>query len=145
MYGSVRAPIEAGNSTRDYVDEAVQLAVCKRPIDVPVSFSGLAIEIVRTEHDFERTPPADQRWKALGGAVAGMHARADFHLGQDRVLARRESHVAGQEELARHPPSPTSDLRDTDDRGLGEANEGIQQRGEAGGPNSREVRVVSFN
>src|SRR6185295_15042688 len=107
-------------------------------IDVSVSFSGLAVEVVRTEHDFERATPADERRKAFVAAAAGMHARADFHLRQGRVLSRGESHVAGEEELARYPAGPAPDLRDADNRRLGETNERIQQRREAGGPDSLE-------
>src|SRR6185437_1194225 len=50
--------------------------------------------------------PADERRKAFVAAAAGMHARADFHLRQGRVLSRGESHVAGEEELARYPAGP---------------------------------------
>jgi len=77
---------------------------------------------------------ADERWKALGAAAAGMHSRADFHLRQGRVLSRGESHVAGEEELARYSTGPAPDLRDADNRRLGETNERIEQRREAGGP-----------
>src|ERR1700681_1130376 len=130
------APVEAGNSARECIHEAVQLLVRKRPIDVSVSLSGLAVEVGRTEHDFERAASADERWKALGAAAAGMHARANFHLRQRRVLSRGESHVAGEEELARYSTGPAPDLRDADNPRLGETNERIQQRREAGGPDS---------
>src|SRR5258708_25628713 len=131
-----RAPIKAGNSARECIHEAVQLVVRKRPIDVSVSFSGLAVEVVRTEHDFERATPADERWKAFSAPAPGMHARADFHLRQGRVLSRGESHVAGEEELARYSTGPAPDLRDADNRRLGETNERVQQRREPGGPDS---------
>src|SRR3989441_10599058 len=90
------APVEAGNPARECIHEAVQFLVRKRPIDVSVSFSGLAVEVVRTEHDFQRAPSADEAGKAPGAAPPGVHARADFHLRQGRVLSRGESHVAGE-------------------------------------------------
>src|SRR6266566_5148735 len=56
-----------------------------------------------------------------------MDSRPHFDLSQGRVLARCETHVAGEDELAAHAPDPPSDLRDADDRRLGETDEGIDQ------------------
>src|SRR5260221_4897723 len=67
-----------------------------------------------------------------------MHARTDFQLREGCVLSRGESHVAGEEELARYSTGPATDLRDADNRRLGETNERVQQRREAGGPDSFE-------
>src|SRR5258707_4532233 len=75
-------------------------------------------------------------WEALGTAAAGMQAHADFGLAQSRVLARREAHVAGEDELAACAPDAAPDLRDADRRGLGEADERIYQDREAGRPDS---------
>jgi hypothetical protein len=94
-----RAPIKARNSARERIHEAVQLVVRKRPIDVSVSFSGLAVEVVRTEHDFERATPADERRKAFVAAAAGCTpeptstcARAVFSREANRMSqARRNS------------------------------------------------------
>src|SRR5437016_10535820 len=61
-----------------------------------------------------------------------MDARPHFDLSQDRVLARCETHVAGEDELTAHAPDPPSDLRDADDRRLGETDEGIHQDRQAG-------------
>src|SRR2546422_11345700 len=61
-----------------------------------------------------------------------MDSRPHFDLSQDRVLARCETHVAGEDELAAHAPDPPSDLRDADDRRLGETDEGIHQDRQAG-------------
>src|SRR5690348_17738495 len=55
-----RAPIEGGNPAREHVHEAVQLTVGKRPIDVSVPFSGLAVKVVRSENDFERATAAEE-------------------------------------------------------------------------------------
>src|SRR5207249_10471440 len=121
-------------SPLERIHETVQLAVRKRPIDVSVSFSGLAVEVVPTEHDFECATAANEKWEAFGTAAAGMHSRPDFDLSQGRVLARCESHVAREDELAAHAPDPASDLRDADDRRLGETDERIHQDREAGRP-----------
>jgi len=43
------------------------------PVDVSVSFRGVAVEIVRAENDFERPTAADQMWKTFRTAAAGMH------------------------------------------------------------------------
>src|SRR5260370_2803163 len=47
-------PVEGGDPAREHVDEAVQLRVRKCPVDVSVSFRGVAVEVIRTENDFER-------------------------------------------------------------------------------------------
>src|SRR5229473_7545437 len=65
-----------------------------------------------------------------------MHSHPDFGLAESRVLARREAHVAGEDELAAHAPEAASDLRDADHRGLGETHERIHQDREAGSPDS---------
>jgi hypothetical protein len=72
---------------RERVDEAVQFGVWKCPVDVPVSFRGVAVEIVRAENDFERPTATDQMWEAFRTAAAGMQSRPDFGLAESRVLA----------------------------------------------------------
>src|SRR4029077_16546695 len=113
-------PIEGGDPARKHVDEAVQLRVRKCPVDISVSFRGVAIEIVRAENDFERPPATDQMWKTFRTAAAGMQSHPDFGLAESQVLARREAHVASEDELAAHAPDTASDLRNADHRGLGE-------------------------
>src|SRR5713101_1880899 len=63
-------PVERGDPARERVDEAVQLGVGKRPVDVSVSFRGVAIEVVRAENDFERPAAAHQVWEAFRTAAA---------------------------------------------------------------------------
>src|SRR6266571_8461771 len=65
-----------------------------------------------------------------------MQSHPDFGLAESRVFARREAHVAGEDELAAHPPDTASDLRDADHRGLGETDESIHQDREARSPDS---------
>src|SRR5207245_3479290 len=103
LRGGDGTPVERGDPTRERVDEAVKLGVWKCPVDVSVSFRGVAVEIVRAENDFERPAAADQIWEAFRTAAAGMYSHSDFGLAESRVLARRESHVAGEDEPA---PSP---------------------------------------
>src|SRR6202011_1504280 len=79
---------------------------------------------------------ADQRWQAFGTAAARMHSDPDFGLAQSRILARREAHVTGEDELAAPAPDAASDLRDADHRGPGETHERIHQDREAGRPDS---------
>src|SRR6266481_2232926 len=136
LRGGDGAPIEGGNSARERIDEAVQLGVWERPVDVSVPFRGVAVEVVRAENDFKCAAAADQMWEAFGTAAAGMHSHPDFGLAESRVLARREAHVAGEDELAAHAPDAASDLCEADHRGLGETHERIQQNGEAGSPDS---------
>src|SRR4029077_13035850 len=126
--------IEGSDPAREHIDEAVQLRVRKCPVDVSVSFRGVAVEVVRAENDFECAAAADQQWEAFRTAAAGMHAHPDFGLAQSRVLARCEAHVAGEDELAAYAPDAASDLRHADHRGLGEADENIYQDGEAARP-----------
>src|SRR5205823_6147679 len=112
-------PVEGGDPARERVDEAVQLRVRKSPVDVSISFRGVAVEVVRAENDLERAATADQMWEAFRAAAAGMQSHPDFRLAQSRVLARREAHVAGDDELAAHTTDTASDLRDADHRGFG--------------------------
>src|SRR6266852_5759823 len=92
-----------GDPAREHVHEAVQLRVRKCPVDVSVPFGGIAVEVIRAENDFERAAAADQMWEAFRTAASGMHSHPDFGLAQSRVLARREAHVAGKDELAAYP------------------------------------------
>src|SRR5690348_4617108 len=73
-------------------------------------------------------------WEAFRTTAAGMHSHPDFGLAQSRVLARREAHVAGEDELAAHAPDAASNFGDADHRGLGETDERIHQDREAGRP-----------
>src|SRR5215472_7872147 len=133
LFAAAMAPIEGGNSARERIDEAVQLGVWKRPVDVSVSFRGVAVEVVRAENDFERAATADQMWEALGAAAA-RNSHADFGLAESRVFARRETHVTGEDELATAAAHAASDLCDTDHRRLCETHERIHQNREAGRP-----------
>jgi len=96
---------------RQPVEEAIRRAsastkpsssALKCPVDVSVSFRGVAVEIVRAENDFERPTLADQMWKTFRTAAAGVHSQPRLRLAESRVLARREAHVAGEDELAAH-------------------------------------------
>src|SRR4029077_2305987 len=127
-------PVEGGDPARKRVDEAVQLRVRKCSVHVSVSFRGVAVEVVRAENYFERAAAADEMWEAFRTPAARMQSHHDFGLAQSRVLARRESHIACEDELAAHAPNAASDLRDADDRGLGETDERIHQDREAGRP-----------
>ena len=53
-----------GDPARKRVDEAVQFGVGQCPVNVPVSFRSYAVEVVRTENDFERAAAADQMREA---------------------------------------------------------------------------------
>src|SRR6266478_7262662 len=134
LRGGDGASIEGGNSARERIDEAVQLGVWERPVDISVPFRGVAVEVVRAENDFERAAAADQMWEAFGAAAAGMHAHPDLGLAESRVFARRETHVTGEDELATAAAHAASDLCDTDHRGLCETHERIHQNREAGRP-----------
>src|SRR5712692_423092 len=70
LRGGDRTPIEGGDPARQRVDEAVQLRVWKCPVDVSVSFRGVAVEVVRAENDFERAAATDQMWEAFRTAAA---------------------------------------------------------------------------
>src|SRR2546430_2631903 len=79
--------VEGGDPARERVDEAAQFGVWKCPVDVSVSFRGVAVEIVRAENDFERPTATDQMWEAFRTAAAGMQSHPDFGLAESRVLA----------------------------------------------------------
>ena len=109
---SATFPSGSNMCCEDGADEAVQLGVWERPVDISVPFRGVAVEVVRAENDFERAAAADQMWEAFRTAAAGMQSHPDFGLAQSRILARREAHVTGEDELAAHAPDAASDLRD---------------------------------
>src|SRR5262249_37867723 len=136
LRGGDGTSVKGGDPARERVDETVKLRVRKCPVDVSVSFRCVAVEIVRAQYDFECPAAADQMWKAFRTAAAGMHSYPDFGLAQSRVLARRETHVAGENELAAHAPDAASDLRDADHWGPGETDERIHHYREAGRPDS---------
>src|SRR5690348_5531169 len=117
--------VEGADSARERVDEAVQFGIWKCPVDISVSLRGMPIKVVRAENNFERASAADQMWKTFRSAAAGMQSHPDFGLAESRVLARREAHVAGEDELAAHAPDTASDLRDADHRGPSETHERI--------------------
>src|SRR5437899_13041315 len=86
LRGGDGTPVEGGDPARERIDEAVQFGVWKCPVDVPVSFRGVAVEIVRAENDFERPAATDQMWEAFRTAAAGMQSDPDFGLAESRVL-----------------------------------------------------------
>src|SRR4029077_10626488 len=100
LRGGDGTPVEGGDPARERVDETVQFGVWKGPVDVSVSFRGVAVEIVCAQNDFERPAATDQTWKTFRTAAAGMQSHPDFGLAESRVLARRKTHVAGEDELA---------------------------------------------
>src|SRR5580700_7536384 len=128
--------VEGGDPARECVDEAVQLGVSECAVDVSVAFRSIAVEVVRAENDFERPTAPNQMWEAFRTATTWMQSHPDFGLTQSRVLARRKTHIAGEDELAAHAPDTASDLRDADHRGLGKTHEGVHQDREAGSPDS---------
>src|SRR5260370_26261561 len=134
LRGGDGTPVEGGDPACERVDEAVQFGVWKCPVDVSVSFRGVAVEVVRAEDDFKCPAAPDQMWEAFRTAAAGMQSHPDFGLAEPRVLARRKTHVAGGCELAAHAPDTASDLRDADHRGLGESRERIHRDREARSP-----------
>src|SRR5712692_9509777 len=117
LRGGDGTPVEGGDPARERVDEAIQFRVRKCAVDVSVSFRGVAVEIVSAENDLERPTAPDQMGKTFRTAAAGMHSHPDFGLAESRVLARREAHVAAEDELAAHAPDTASDLRNADHRG----------------------------
>src|SRR4029077_4489008 len=104
LRGGDGSPVEGSDAARERVDEAIQFGVWKCPVDVSVSFRGVAVEIVRAKNYFERPTATDQMWKTFRTAAAGMQSPPDFGLPESRVLARRKAHVAGENELAAHAP-----------------------------------------
>src|ERR1700722_8387509 len=95
-----RAPIEGADPAREGVDEAVQFAVRKRSVDVTVSFRCISIKVVGAQNDFERAAASHQVRKALCASATGMKPNPEFGVAEFRVLARGETHVAGENELA---------------------------------------------
>ena len=87
LRGGDGTPVEGGDPARKRIHEAIQFGVWKCPVDVSISFRGVAIEIVRAENDFERPTATDQMWEAFRTTAAGMQSHPDFGLAESRVLA----------------------------------------------------------
>jgi hypothetical protein len=67
LRGGDGTPVEGGDPARERVDETVQFGVRKCPVDVSVTFRGVAIEVVCAEDNFERPAPTDEMWKTSSG------------------------------------------------------------------------------
>ena len=80
FFATTMTPIEGGDPARQRVDEAVQLGVGKCSVGIPIWLRGIAVEVVRAEHDFKRPTAADQQGQAFRTAAAGIHSHADFGL-----------------------------------------------------------------
>ena len=104
LRGGDRTAIEGGDPARERIDEAVEFGVRKCAVDISVSFGGIAVEVVRAEHDFKCAAAADNKGQAFRTAAAGMYSHADFGLTQQRVFARRKAHIAGEDEFAARAP-----------------------------------------
>src|SRR6266699_133038 len=74
--------------------------------------------------------------EALCTSAAGMHADPEFGVAEFRVLARREAHVAGEDELAAHATHAAPDFCEADNWRLRKAHERIHQNREARGAHS---------
>src|SRR5260370_30781507 len=72
LRGGDGAPVEGGDPACERVDVAVQFGVWKCPVDVPVSFRGVAVEIAPAANDFVRPTATDQMLAALRTAAAGL-------------------------------------------------------------------------
>jgi len=95
-----RFVIEAGESCRDSLDFGIELIIGDHSINVSVLLCARSIEIVGDEEDFECPAATDQPRKARHWAATRNHAHADLPLSEKRVLARGESQIAGEHELA---------------------------------------------
>jgi hypothetical protein len=60
-------------------------------------------------------------WQARHGSAAGDDAHAHFELREERFLATREAHVAGERELTAVSGRPPPDQGDRNERGAREA------------------------
>src|SRR6266404_3926713 len=129
LRGGEGSSIEGGDPAREGVDEAVQFGVRKRSVDITVSFRAIAIEVVGAENDFERPAAANQMGQALCASTARMQTDTKLGMAESRVLARREAHVAGEDELAADAAGAAPDFRDADNRRLREPHERIHQNG----------------
>src|SRR5258708_2093733 len=132
LRGGEGSSIEGGDPAREGVDEAVQFGVGKRSVDITVSFRAIAIEVVGAENDFERPAAANQMGQALCASTARMQTDTKLGMAESRVLARREAHVAGEDELAADAAGAAPDFCDADNRRLREPHERIHENRKPG-------------
>ena len=75
-------PVEGGDPAREHVDEAVQFRVRRCPVDVSISFRGVAVEVIRAENDFKPCGRGRPDVGAFRTAASGMYSHPDFGLAQ---------------------------------------------------------------
>src|SRR5712672_2099156 len=82
--------------------------------------------------------------KAFGTPAARMQTDTKLGMAESRVLARREAHDAGEDELAADAAGAAPDFCDADNRRLREPHERIHQDREARSPyNSHDVPYLA--
>src|SRR5882724_12265874 len=74
--------------------------------------------------------------QALCASTARMQTDTKLGMAESRVLARREAHVAGEDELAADAAGAAPDFCDADNRGLREPHERIHENRKPGSSDS---------
>src|ERR1700722_1398967 len=98
-----RLLVERSNPHCERIDEAIELGVRERAINVAVRFGEVAMDVVGTEQNFQCPASAQQPWQSGHRASAWHQPRANLPLGQYRLLAACEAHIACQSKLASDP------------------------------------------
>src|SRR3954468_13269377 len=124
--------VERGDPGCESVDEVVQLAIRQRAVHVAEALGIGASDVVCAQEHFERACPSHDPRQSCHGPAAGDEAHAHFELRQERLLAAREAHVAGERELTAVSGCPPPDQRDRDERGARQAHQDVGPRLEAG-------------
>src|SRR5438876_3130849 len=97
-------PVEGGDPACEDIDKVVQFRVGKCAVDISVSGCSVAVEVIRADNDLERAAAANQVRESFRTSAAGVQSHPDFGMTQLHVLARSETHVASEDELAAHAP-----------------------------------------
>src|ERR1700733_13983482 len=86
--------VERRDALRQLVDEAVELGVRQRPVDIAIGLREIAADVVGAQQHLQRTLSAHLPWHSCHWPAAGDQTDADFPLRQDRFLTAGKTHVA---------------------------------------------------
>ena len=106
--------VKGRDPASEAVDEVFELVVGNCAVDIPVSLSEFAIEVLAAEQDLERPAPADQTRQPRRRAASGNSAEANLDLTEHGALAAREADVGGENQLTARGAGSASDCRDRD-------------------------------
>ena len=82
------------------IDEITEHAGGQGTVDPAIALSQFGIKVLGAEDDFESSGAAHEACEMLHCAAARRNSECRFRLTEQGLLARGETHIAGQHEFA---------------------------------------------